>query len=81
MKKIHILGTGCSKCYELEANAKQAARELGEEVEFEKVTKLNDIMTFGCMTTPGLVIDGQLVAQGKLLKPEQIMKLIRSTDA
>ncbi len=76
MKKIHILGTGCAKCNELEANAKQAVEELGADFEFEKVTNLNDIMTFGCMTTPGLVIDGQLVAQGKLLKPEQIKKLI-----
>ncbi len=76
MKKIHILGTGCAKCNDLEVNAKQAVEELGADFEFVKVTNLNDIMTFGCMTTPGLVIDGQLVAQGKLLKPEQIKKLI-----
>ena len=80
MKKIHILGTGCAKCHALEANAKKAAQLLEEEVEFEKVTSLNDIMTFGCMTTPGLVIDGQLVSQGRLLKPEQIMKLIRPVN-
>jgi len=77
MKKIEILGTGCAKCNELAANAKEAAAVLGEEVEIEKVTNLNDIMTFGCMTTPGLAIDGTLVSQGKLLKPDQIMKLLR----
>lgn len=77
MKKIQILGTGCSKCSDLAANAKEAAVVLGEEVEIEKVTNLNDIMKFGCMTTPGLAINGQLVSQGKLLKPDQIMKLIR----
>jgi len=80
MKRIQILGTGCSKCNELMANAKEAAEVLGEEVEFEKVTNLNDIMTFGCMTTPGLAIDGQLVSQGRLLKPDQIMKLIRPVN-
>ena len=78
MKKIQILGTGCAKCNELMANAKEAAVALGEAVEFEKVTDLNDIMKFGCMTTPGLAINGQLVSQGKLLKSDQIMKLLRS---
>ncbi len=77
MKKIQILGTGCVKCTELAANAREAAGVLGEEVEIEKVTGLNDIVKYGCMTTPGLAIDGRLVSQGKLLKPEQIVKLLR----
>ncbi|MDT8421997.1 MAG: thioredoxin family protein [Desulfuromonadales bacterium] len=77
MKKIQILGTGCKKCSELEKNTREAAVALGEDVEIEKVTNLNEIMTFGCMTTPGLAIDGRLVSQGKLLKPDQIMKLLR----
>jgi len=78
MKKIQILGTGCAKCNDLAANAKQAAELLGVEVEIEKITELNKIMTFGCMTTPGLAVDGKLVSQGKLLKPEQIEKLLRN---
>ena len=78
MKKIQILGTGCAKCNELTANAKAAAQQLGEEVEFEKVTNINEIMKFGVMTTPGLVIDGQVVSQGKVLKAEQIAKMLRS---
>ncbi|MGK2943726.1 MAG: thioredoxin family protein [Desulfuromonadales bacterium] len=78
MKKIQILGTGCAKCTELVANVKEAAAVLGEEVEVEKVTSLNEIITFGCMTTPGLAIDGRLVSQGKLLKPDQVMKLLSS---
>lgn len=77
MKKIQILGTGCAKCNELAANAREAAQILGEEVEFEKITQINDIMKFGCMTTPGLAIDGRVVAQGKVLKADQIMKLLR----
>jgi small redox-active disulfide protein 2 len=77
MRKIQILGTGCAKCNELTANAKTAAAGIGEEVEFEKVTSINDIMKFGVMTTPGLAIDGQVVSQGKVLKPEQIAKLLR----
>ena len=75
MKKIQILGSGCAKCNDLMTNAREAANQLGEEVEFEKITVLNDIMKFGCMTTPGLAIDGKLVSQGKVLKPDQIKKL------
>lgn len=78
MKKVQILGTGCAKCNALAANAKEAAVALGEEVAIEKITELTDIMNFGCMTTPGLAIDGTLVSQGKLLKPDQIMKLLRA---
>ena len=77
MLKIQILGTGCTKCNNLTDNVKEAAETLGLAVEVEKITDLNEIMTFGCMTTPGLAINGQLVSQGKLLKPEQIIKLIK----
>ena len=76
MKKIQILGTGCAKCSQLAANAEEAARSLGEEVEFEKVTGINEIMKFGVMTTPGLAIDGQVVSQGKVLKPSQIARFL-----
>lgn len=72
MKKIQILGSGCKKCNDLTANADKAAQAAGVEYSIEKVTQLNDIMTFGVMTTPGLVIDGKVVSQGKLLTVDQI---------
>jgi len=72
MKKIQILGTGCKKCNDLTANAEKAAQTAGVECQIEKITQLKDIMAFGVMTTPGLVIDGKVVSQGKLLSPEQI---------
>ena len=81
MTKIQILGTGCAKCNQLAASAKEAGVALGEEVEVSKVTDLNQIIKFGCMTTPGLVINGQLVSQGKLLKSDQIKELIRTAKA
>ena len=83
MLKIQILGTGCTKCNKLADNAKEAAEALGETVEIAKVTNLNDIMTFGCMTTPGLAINGQLglgalvaflSAQEKLYDPWKVRK-------
>jgi small redox-active disulfide protein 2 len=76
MKKIQILGTGCAKCQKLAENAKQAAENLGLEYEMDKITDLNEIMSFGVMTTPGLVIDGKVVAAGKLPSPAEIEKLL-----
>jgi small redox-active disulfide protein 2 len=67
MKKIQILGTGCPKCKQLAACAEQAAKELGLAYEIEKVTQINDIMKFGVMVTPALVVDGQVKSAGKVL--------------
>ena len=76
MKKIQILGTGCTKCRKLAENATEAAEKLGIEYQLEKVTDINEITAFGIMSTPGLAVDGKVVSVGKLLKPEQIAKLL-----
>ncbi|MBZ0257469.1 thioredoxin family protein [bacterium] len=76
MKKIQILGTGCPKCKTLTANAEQAAKEAGIEVEIEKVQDINDIISFGVMSTPALVVDGNVVSTGKILSADDIKKLI-----
>lgn len=72
MKKIQILGTGCPKCKQLAENAETAAKELGIEYEIEKVTDINEIIKLGVMMTPGLVIDGQIKASGKVAGSEEI---------
>lgn len=74
MKKIQILGTGCPKCKKLKENAETAAKTLGMEVEIEKVEKITDIMKFGVMTTPALVVDGVVKSAGKLLSPADIQQ-------
>jgi len=66
MKKIQVLGTGCPKCKKLAQNAEAAAQALGLEYEIEKVTKIEDIMGFGVMMTPALVVDGRVAVQGKV---------------
>ena len=72
MKRIEILGTGCPKCRQLAANAEQAAKELGIDYELVKVTDINDIMKFGVMMTPGIAVDGQVKASGKVAGAEEI---------
>jgi len=76
MKKIQILGTGCTKCMKLTENAERAAKELGVEAEVEKVTDIKKIMEFGVMMTPGIAIDGEVKAVGKVLTVEEIKKLL-----
>lgn len=74
MKKIQILGTGCPKCKSLLANAEMAVKAAGVDAQIEKVEKITEIMTFGVMTTPALVVDGQVKSAGRVLSPEEIQK-------
>jgi len=76
--KIRILGTGCDKCDKLETNVKEALSTLGIEASVEKVADLVQIMKYGIMTTPGLVIDEKVVSYGKVLKPKEIVKILES---
>lgn len=76
MKKIQILGTGCSKCNKLAENAKEAAESLGVEHQIEKVTNINDIMSFGVMITPALVIDNQVKSVGKVSGIDDIKSML-----
>ena len=77
MKNIKVLGSGCRNC-EITANAiAQAAREAGIEIELEKVTDIADIMAFGVMSTPGVVVDGKLVHSGGVPGPDLVRTWIR----
>ena len=74
--KIKVLGSGCKNCLVLAENTKAALTELGAEAEIEKVTDFAEIAKYGIMSTPGLVIDEKVVSYGKVLKPQDIIKLI-----
>ena len=74
--KLQILGTGCPKCKKLAANAEEAAKGLGLDVEIEKVTDIDKIIDFGVMSTPSLAIDGKVVVVGKVPSVEEIRKLL-----
>ena len=72
MKKIQVLGTGCPKCKTLTANADAAVKALGVEATVEKVEKIAEIMKFGVMMPPALVVDGQVKSAGRVLSAEDI---------
>jgi small redox-active disulfide protein 2 len=73
---IKILGKGCAKCRKLEANTREALKKTGISADVEKVTGLNEIMEYGVMMTPGLVIDEQVRASGKVLSVDQIKRIL-----
>jgi len=76
MMIIKILGSGCKNCITLGENTKRALDELGMEAEIVKVTDIKDIMSYGVMSTPALVIDEKVVSYGKVLKPKGIVKVL-----
>ena len=76
MKKLQILGPGCTRCVNLAAATDEAAKALGIEYQLEKVTDIQQIMGFGVMMTPALVVDGKVKLAGRVPSVEEIKKLI-----
>lgn len=74
---IKVLGTGCSKCEKLKKNVEEAVKLAGVEAEIIKVEDIREIMSFGVMQTPALVIDEKLVSKGKVLKSKEIAGMLR----
>ena len=66
MVKIEVLGHGCANCQKLEANARDAVGRVGVQAEVVKVADDAAIAAYGVMTTPGLVIDGEVKSAGRI---------------
>ncbi len=77
---IKILGTGCPNCIKLEENTKQALAELKLEALVEKVTEIQEIMSYGIMSTPALVIDGVVAMVGQVPNVEKIKQIITDNE-
>jgi len=74
--KIEILGAGCTKCRKLYDNTLEALKQCGKEAEVVKVDDIQKIMQYGIMSTPAIVVDGELKAFGKLLSAGEIKSML-----
>jgi len=75
--KIEILGSGCPNCKKLEDNTKKALAELGKKADIIKVTEIDKIVEYGVMSTPALVIDGDVKSYGEVASVEEIKEMLK----
>ena len=73
---IKVLGSGCANCKKLEENTRKAVEALGLDATIEKVTDFKDIMSYGVMKTPALVVDEKVKIMGRVPTAEEIKKYL-----
>ncbi len=73
---IKVLGSGCANCKRLEENTRRAVAELGIKATIEKVSDYKDIVAYGVMKTPALVVDEKVKIMGRVPSPEEIKKYL-----
>ena len=74
--KIKILGTGCAKCHQLEQTARQVVKELAVDATVEEVKDIKKIMEYPILTTPGLVVNEELVCSGRIPSKSEVTQFI-----
>lgn len=76
--QVEVLGTGCKKCQQLEANAKQAIADLSLDAEVLHIKDAIEIAKRGVLSTPALMVNGKLVAKGKVMSAEEIKPFLQN---
>lgn len=77
---IKILGGGCASCKKLYGNKKKAVTEMNISADVEYITDMEKIMKYDVMSMPALVVNEQVVAMGKVLKPAEIVKILEKVS-
>jgi small redox-active disulfide protein 2 len=78
LMEIKVLGSGCANCKRLYAEAEKAIAQSGQAATLSKVEAMEEIVGYGVMRTPALVIDGNVVASGKIPSAAEIATFITS---
>ena len=76
MKHIKVLGPGCKNCEITARLIETAAEQAGVEIELEKINDIAQIMSYGVMSTPGVVVDGRVVHAGGLPGPDLVRQWV-----
>lgn len=74
--EIKVLGPGCPNCQRLERTVREALRDLGAEAELQKVTDYPTIMSYGILSTPGLVVNGTVRVSGRVPGKEEVRDIL-----
>jgi len=74
--EIKVLGPGCAKCHQLEKTTREVVQELGIKVTVEEVKDLKKILEYPILTTPGLVVNGEVLCSGRVPSKAEITKFI-----
>jgi small redox-active disulfide protein 2 len=74
--EIKVLGSGCAKCNLLEEVTRRAVAQAGIDATVEKITDVVAIMNYGVMTTPALVVDGQVKISGRVPSVDDLVALL-----
>lgn len=75
--RIKVLGAGCKFCHEQYENVKQAVKNMGLSIEVEYITDMQQVMEYGVMSMPALVVNEKVAAMGKVLKSDDVIALLR----
>jgi small redox-active disulfide protein 2 len=78
---VKVLGTGCARCKQLYAEAEKAVKQTGLDAALEKVEKIDEIMKFGVMMTPALVVDGEVKCAGRIPPAREIASWLTTAAA
>ncbi len=76
--KVMVLGTGCQKCKKLYSEAEKAIAASGVKAELQKIEKIEDIIQYGVMMTPGLVVNGEVKSSGRIPRSDEIISWIKA---
>jgi small redox-active disulfide protein 2 len=75
--RIKVLGSGCANCKKLEANVFEAVAQINVDADIQKIEDIQEIMGYGVLSTPGLVVDGELKVSGRVPNVAEIINILR----
>lgn len=81
VRSIKVLGSGCKNCHALLENTREAVRALSLSVEVEYITDMEKVAAYGAMSMPALVVNEKVVSMGKVLKSDDVEKLLHKLEA
>jgi len=74
--KIKVLGPGCVRCHQVEQTAREVVKELGLDVSIEEVKDVKRVMQYPSLTTPGLVVNEELVCSGRVPTKAEVTQFV-----